>query len=104
MYQSNLSWTESSTGYFDVQGLLQLQYATAQTLIGVLKARRPVDVLRALIELYQHGQHDKLREVGADETVRQMWHSAEVEKYSPEHGFKFQLEIIFNEFSPEPFG
>lgn len=97
-------WVSSVTGQFNTQELMRLQYTVAPNLIEALKASSPIVILRALMELHGHKAFDKLREVGADETISQMWRGADVENFSAGAGYKWQLEIFFGQVSPEPYG
>ncbi len=104
MSDGNVCWLKSVTRQFSVEELYRLEHTAVPDLIEALKVSLPIVVLRAMMELLGHKAFDKLREVGADETISQMWRGADVENFSPDAGYKWQLEIFFGQVNPEPYG
>lgn len=100
----HVCWLTSVTKKFGIAHLWRLQYTIAPNLIQLLMDTEPDMVLYLLIELLEHRQFEKLREVGADPTIRQMWQSVETTMFSADAGYKYQLEVFFGDVSPEPYG
>ena len=95
MNDAKVSWMNSVTRQFGIEELLMLQYATPSNLIGSFRVSEPIIVLRALMELFGHGEFDKLRAVGAVETIQHMWQHANLEDPRDEN-FLYQLQVFFN--------
>ena len=95
--QEVLDWNLSATDAFSVEELAQLRYQAAPALIEFLQGSDGIVVVRALYELLRHGEEEKLRAIGKDPQVTQLWRHAIVATFSSDMFNMLDLGVFFKD-------
>lgn len=96
-----MDWKESATGMFGSYYLEWLYQQDDDFLIPWVQRTSAREVLYALIELYEHKEFEKLRIIGNDPVVNELW-SKSFRPTSSEHAdYLWILGKFFRSFSEE---